>query len=171
MFVNRLKFVLFLVLICSLYSSCGIIVKAKARSAITIEKGAIPADFCSNGETVIFILYNRGSYDNGLKRNVKNNYSGNAVFVTRSEMDNNSTYADKETYRYIFDYDYHTYTYMAQDFNGGISQMRTGRVKEFFIYDRLTNRHYKSNFTSAYFGKVQKVYLRKLNAMLLAQHE
>ncbi|WP_428741882.1 hypothetical protein [Tenacibaculum sp.] len=157
--------------------SCGAIVKSKANTYITEEKGAIPPDFGKQNSTVLFVTHHR-SYNKYLKKNVKNIYKGNYKFVTEDELENDTEYQDITTYRYVFDYNYvsaghttTTNTVQSGDFSTTTTRLRPAlyNVKKFMVLDRKTQKTYYCKMTSSYWSKLQKVYLKKLNEKRLEE--
>ncbi len=161
--MRRLKNNLLLIisiLTLTLLSSCGAIVKSKANNNLTEEKGAIPPEFGNKNTTMLFISHHR-SYNKYLKKNVKKIYKGNSEIISTEELNSNTEYRNTEKYRYIFDYDYKSYSYTKSDGSFG-----NGQVKKFYVLDRKNEKKYKSPMTSGYWSKLQKVYLKKLNEKL-----
>ena len=143
-----------------------------ARKNLTVEKGAIPPEFGKEKTTILFIKA-RGGYNGYLRRNVRKNYYGAYELVTRAEYENNAKYQDITTYRYVFDFDYNRVNdrYIAPSMATMTNRSVPGnirpalyQVKKFSIYDRKTDSLYRSPMTSSYWSKLQKVYLRQLEA-------
>ncbi|QXP60437.1 hypothetical protein [Olleya sp. HaHaR_3_96] len=172
--MTKLKHYLFLTIFIStitLLSSCGAIVKSKANKNITEEKGAIPPDFGEDNSTIVFITHHR-SYNKYLKKNVKKIYKGKYEFATEEEFETQDKYNDVHKYRYIFDYSYRPAgsVWKSNTINSGDFSTTTIRnrpalynVKKFSVVDRKKEKIYKSNMTSSFWSKLQKVYLKKLN--------
>ncbi len=149
------------ILTLALFTSCGAIVKGKANKYLTEEKGAIPPEFGKENTTLLFITHKR-SYNKYLKKNVKKRFKGNYEIISSNELNANDKYQDIIKYRYVFDYDYRSYSYTKSDLSPG-----TGQVKKFYILDRKNNKRFASKMTSSYWSKLQKVYLKKLNEKLM----
>jgi hypothetical protein len=161
--MKRLENILFLLISIStltILTSCGAIVKGKANKNLTEEKGAIPPEFGSEKTTILFITHKR-SYNKYLKKNVRKIYKGDSEIISTEELNSNTKYDNIEKYRYIFDYDYKSYTYTRSDLSSG-----SGQVKTFYILDRKNGTKYFSPMTSSYWSKLQKIYLKKLNEKL-----
>ena len=167
---------LFVVTIVTLtvFNSCGIIVKSMANKHLTEDRGAIPPDFGKDNSTVIFITHHK-SYNRYMKKNVKKIYKGNYEFATEEEFNTEDRFKDIDTYRYVFDYDYIPAgsTWKSNTKNSGgysITTTTVGpasyQVKKFFVVDRKKEKVYKSDMTSSFWSKLQKVYLKKLNEKL-----
>ena len=144
-------------------SSCGVLVKAQAKKYATVEKGAIPMDFGKEQTTLLFVTSSR-SYNKYLKKNIKKAYHGNYELVVLEDL-HNKKYNDLSKYRYIFDYNYVTYTYHNDNEviygpGGGIA---TGKVKRFAITDRKEDKMYIMPMTSGFWSKLQRVYLKNLD--------
>jgi hypothetical protein len=145
-----------------LVSSCGFIVKSKARKRITEESGAIPPDLGKDNTTMIFLLYH-GSYNRYMKKNVKRRYIGDYVFLDKNTYRTDETYQDIEKYRYVFGFDYLYYTRVSESMDFDDNFERQSRVKKFFIHDRKLDSVYRPTITSGLWSKLQKVYLDKLS--------
>ena len=136
-----------------------------ARKNLTVEKGAIPPEFGKEKTTILFIKA-RGGYNGYLRRNVRKNYNGAYELVTRAEYENNVKYQDVTTYRYVFDFDYYRVNdrYISPSMATMTNRPALYQVKKFSIYDRKTDSLYRSPMTSSYWSKLQKIYLRQLEA-------
>ncbi|MEW4923103.1 hypothetical protein [Algibacter sp. 2305UL17-15] len=175
--INYIKPFKFLLLILTLFFffSCGVIVKSKANSYITEEKGAIPPEFGKQNSTVLFVTHHR-SYNKYLKKNVVKIYKGNYEFVSIDELNSNDTYKDLSKYRYVFDYNYQSAgdqiirnNVTNGDFSTTSLSFRPAlyNVKKFMIIDRQEQQLYYCKLTSSYWSKLQKVYLKKMNEKLV----
>lgn len=166
--INKSLFPLTLVFILVLsLSSCGAIVKSKAKKYATVEKGAIPADFGKNNTVVLFVTSGKKSYDKYLKSNIKKAYQGKYELVSKSELTADK-YSDTDKYRYVFDYKSVSYAYHSdnsviygQSAHTGMNNA-TGQVRRFLITDRTDDKEYVMSMTSGFWSKLQRMYLKNM---------
>lgn len=148
-------------------SSCGAIVKSKARKYASVEKGAIPANFAENNETVLFVMSGKKSYDKYLKSNIKKAYQGSYELVSKSDLKSDK-YANTKKYRYIFDFEKESYSYHSnnQVIHGqsALTGMNnaTGQIRRFSITDRVDDEVYVMSMTSGFWSKLQRVYFQNM---------
>ncbi|WP_350288235.1 hypothetical protein [uncultured Croceitalea sp.] len=148
-------------------SSCGVIVKAKARNYATIEKGAIPANFGENNSIVLFMTTGKKSYDKYLKSNIRKVYNGDYELVHKFDL-NLEKYTDKSKYRFIFDFEKESYSYHSNNQTiYGQSALTgannaTGQVRRFAITDRTDDKKYVMKMTSGFWSKLQRMYLKNM---------
>lgn len=161
----RTKLFISIMIFSFLLTSCGAIVKGRARKHITEESGAIPPDLGKEKTTMVFLLYH-GSYNRYMKKNVKRIYQGDYIFVKKEEFKNTDAYDDISKFRYVFGFDYIYYESTEIDFDSNYDMMK--RVKKFYIHDRKTDSIYKPTITSGLWSKLQKVYLEKLNEKIVS---
>jgi hypothetical protein len=134
--------------------SCSPITKSLTESRLSVETGTLPANF-NEGSIMLFITHERETaYDRYLKKNVIEGYKGPYELVSWQELKQNEKYNDLEKYRFFFDYN-------------AVGVSHDGR--EFYIKDRKTFYAYKSPVVSASWAKVIKVYVEKLNALLITE--
>ena len=81
-----------------LFSSCGLIIKSYIRK----DTENVPPDL-GKEKTTMLVLQERKSYTKKIEKILKDNYSGDYVFVTREELD--TKYSDTLKYRYLLDDD------------------------------------------------------------------
>lgn len=151
-------------------SSCGAIVKAKANKYASIEKGAIPTNFGEGNTEILFVTKGRKSYDKYLKSNIRKVYKGKYTLVTESDMES-GMYEDVSKYRYLFDFERESYGYHSNNtviygqsaLAGGNNA--TGQVRRFAIRDRQEEKTYTMSMTSSYWSKLQRVYLKNMEAV------
>ncbi len=153
-------------------SSCGAIVKTKAKKLATVEEGAIPANFGGNNSVVLFVTSGKRSYDKYLKRNIKKAYQGNYELVSKEAL-NSAKYADKDKYRYIFDFKKEFYSYHSdnaviygQSAHTGMKNA-TGQVRRFGITDRIDKKDYVMSMTSGFWSKLQRMYIKNMETVRL----
>lgn len=168
--MNTLKnyfLIAFSILISTLLSSCGAIVKSQGNKYLTEERGAIPPEFGKENTTLLFITHHR-SYNKYLKRNTKKIYQGEYELISEDEFKSNTKYQDKNKYRFVFDYNYKSpgYDVIRAD---GSTRAPLYNVKKFRIFDRKEKKEYVSKITSSFWSKLQKVYLKKLNEKIISQ--
>ncbi len=167
---KQLSTLSFLLIIVFTLSSCGAIVKSKAKKYATVEKGAIPADFGENNTVVLFVTSGKRSYDTYLKSNIKKAYHGKYELVSKSEL-RADRYSNTAKYRYIFDYKSVSYAYHSdnaviygQSANTGMNNA-TGQVRRFLITDRTDDKEYVMSMTSGFWSKIQRMYLRNMETV------
>ncbi|MGH1387599.1 hypothetical protein [Kordia sp.] len=146
-----------------LFNSCATLVTDEAKRLITEESGAIPPDLGKENTTMIFLMYH-GSYNRYMKRNVRNIYKGNYIFLRKREFKNNKKYQDISKYRYVFGFEY-----TLLDPEGKYFFDDNPDVKKFFIYDRKTNTTYTTEFMSSSWSRLQIGYLHNLNKKIASQ--
>lgn len=161
--IPPIRLFLSIFLICCL-CSCGALVKAKVNRYATVEKGAIPKDFGKDNTTFLFVVH-KNSYNKYLKKNIKKFYQGPYALVDLSELES-SKYQDTLQYRYVHDFTYKSYRYWSSNetIYGPGGGYGTGRTKCFFVYDRVEDKEYPLQVASSYWSKLQKVYLKNLEA-------
>ncbi len=166
---SKFYFLLATVLMLSMLSSCGAIVKSKANKYLTEEEGAIPPDFGKENTTLLFITH-RNSYNKYLKKNTRKIYQGDYELISKKEFESNSKYEDISKYRFVFDYSAVSpgYTVIRGD---GSMRDPLYDVKKFRILDRKSEKEYVSKMTSSFWSKLQKVYLKNLNEKLLSEQQ
>ncbi|GAA3507966.1 hypothetical protein GCM10022393_17580 [Aquimarina addita] len=160
-------FLIFSILTLTLLTSCGAIVKSKGNKYLTEEKGAIPPEFGKEKNTLLFITHH-SSYNKYLKKNTRKIYKGDYELVSEDEFKTNDKYEDLNKYRFVFDYNYISPGYDVVRADGS-TRAPLYNVKKFRILDRKENKEYVSKITSSFWSKLQKVYLKKLNAKLMAE--
>lgn len=156
--------IFFLVVSVLFFSSCGALVKGKAKKFASVKEGAIPQDFDGNDGGVIFLTYER-SYNKYLKKNVRKAFSGRHVFLPVSSAD---SLRDKTNldYRYLFGYDNQygqRYSNNTAIYGPG-GGLNTYRVRRFYLRDLATDSIYTLKMTSGLWSKLQRYYLRQLEA-------
>ncbi len=147
-------------------SSCGALVKAKARKNATVEKGAIPANFGEGNTAILFRTTGKKSYDKYLKRNIRMVYKGNYELASNADI-KSGKYDDISKYRYIFDYEGVSYSYRSNNtvIYGPGGGTGTGTVRRFAITDRKDDKMYVMPMTSGLWGKLQRMYLMNMEAV------
>ncbi len=154
------KIIIIVILISSsiLNNSCSS-TSSVANKYLTEKHGAIPPDF-NNNTTLLFIKHHK-SYNKYLIKNTKRIYKGKYELIEESQLLQDEKYKDIEKYRYIFDYNY-----QSAGYNTSAQRDYLYNVKKFSVLDRKTNKLYKSKITSSFWGKIQAIYLKKLNIKL-----
>jgi hypothetical protein len=140
---------------CIVFLIVGPMVEHKAEKRITVESGAIPADFGKGDVTVLAILEGSNSYDRYMKKDFEKCYKGKYITITNEDL-TSKKYNDVKKYRYVFNFVMETHGQTAQDSYGT-------PVRRFYILDRLDNKQYISTFTSGYFSRVMKGYLKNMD--------
>lgn len=165
----QFTFVLLIVSLLTL-SSCGAIVKTKAKKYATVEEGAIPANFGIDNSVVLFVTSGKRSYDKYLKSNIKKAYQGDYILVSKEDIVS-SKYADKNKYRYIFDFKKESYSYHSnnatiygQSAHTGMKNA-TGQVRRFTITDRVDEKDYVMKMTSSFWSKLQRMYMKNMESV------
>lgn len=148
------------------FTSCGAIVKSSAMKEMTVEKNAIPADFGSGNTVLICIIKGRDSRDNYMRKHIKNIYKGKYEFVLESDL-NSSKYSDKNTYRFLFDYNAGSATYVGRNNVTGRTEAMDLPTSSYFIKDRKNDQIYHSNFSSGYFSKLIQAYVTNMEKVRL----
>jgi hypothetical protein len=147
-------------------NSCFIakaISKGKARREFTEENKAIPPSFGKANEVILCILQDRNSYDKFLKSAFKKKYKGDYVLVYKPDL-YSAKYADKEKYRYVFDYD--GGSIMTTAWSDGLSASST--MKRYYIYDRLENTKYQTGGEFGFFALAMRCYVENLEIKRLS---
>lgn len=163
---------LFLSTICIVLSlilnSCGALVKGKANKYATVEQGAIPQEFGQDNITLLFITKGKRSYDKYLKRNVKKAYHGKYKFISITDLSSDS-YSNLDEYPYYFDFQAKQYQSYSQNevIHGPGGGFKRSTVRKFAIHDRRTNTTYPIKMTSGYWSKLQRVYIKNMEAQRL----
>jgi hypothetical protein len=164
--LTRIPNLSLIVLFSFLLSSCGAIVKVKAKKYATVQEGAIPEDFGTGNVTMLFITKSKKSYDKYLKKNVERCYQGKYELITHKTLEQDQ-YQDLETYPYYFDFGYKTYQRFTSNeviHGPGGTRLTSGMVRKFFIIDRKTDKKYEMGMTSSYWSKLQRMYIKNLEA-------
>lgn len=163
------RFITILLAACSffLFSSCGALVKGKAKNYATVEAGAIPQDFGVDGTGVVFLTYER-SYNKYLRRNVNKAFKGHHIFLPASTADSIKN-ANDATYRYLFGFDgRYGQRYSANTvIYGPGGGMNTYRVRRFYLRDLKTDSTYTLGMMSGFWSKLQRFYLKQLEEQRL----
>lgn len=165
LFKTLITYLLFLLITLSL-NSCFIskaISKSKARKEFTEENNAIPPSFGKANEVILCILKNRSSYDRYLKSAFKKEYKGNYVLIYEPDL-NSAKYADKEKYRYVFDYD--GGTVMTTTWSDGLSA--SSQFKRYYILDRLEHKKYQTGGEFGFFALAMRCYVENLEIKRLS---
>lgn len=166
---KKIIFPTILILFCALMlSSCGAIVKSKARKYATIEKGAIPENFGEANAKILFVTSGKKSYDKYLKSNIKKVYKGNYELVSNSDMASGK-YDDVSKYRYLFDFERETWSYHSNNsvIHGPGGGTSTSTVRRFAILDRKDGKMYVMPMTSGFWSKLQRMYLKNMEEVRL----
>ena len=191
--MNRITPFLFLfiiVLIC--FSSCGLIVKNKARKKFNVENGCIPPDFGKNKYEILLVPTHRFQKMNAVLKQCFGNIYGGKFDIMKVNQDfkrrasnnevklmhdkkfkgpiklpkyiflNDRYIADTTRYRYVFD----CKTVFVETLNSAVP---SGRMPWFtcYIYDRLIDKHYVSTFSSTKFPSLLKGYIFNLEMVRL----
>ncbi|VXB37047.1 conserved exported hypothetical protein [Flavobacterium sp. 9AF] len=155
-----MKQILYLFFCCLFLQSCFVgkaIEVPKLKEKFSEENNAIPPDFGKDDTILLVMLRGRKSYDKYVLKAVQNNYFGKYIFVEAKDF-YAGTYADREVYKYIFDYtDGSTSTALYSD---GMQSSVT--AKRFYVKDRLNEKMYQSGAESAYFAKALEAYFINL---------
>ncbi|MBN8642256.1 MAG: hypothetical protein J0L86_10640 [Flavobacteriales bacterium] len=167
-FSNRKKLVVAstILFINFLFTSCGAIVKSAAVKEMTVEKNAIPADFGAGNTTLICVLKGRNSRDNYMRKHIKNIYKGKYEFVLESDL-NSSKYSDKNTYRFLFDYDAGSTSSVGHNNVTGRTEAMSLPTSSYYIKDRKNDKIYHSNFSSGFFSKLIQAYVINMEKVRL----
>ena len=100
-----------------------------------------------------------------MKSAVKKNYYGDYILLSTDES-HDSKYADKEKYRFIFNYS--SGSTRTTTYSDGLSSSST--YKRFYVRDRLTGKTYQSGAEFTYFAKAMKVYMANLEEKRIANN-
>jgi hypothetical protein len=150
-----------------IFSSCGMIIKSYIRK----DAENVPPDL-GKEKTTMLVLQEHKSYTKKIEKIVKDNYSGDYIFITREEL--KTKYSDTEKYRYILDDDITitrrdviTITHTT-DLNTGFTtteaQNRSTAGRSFHILDRKKNMIHDTGVSSGTSWKtILKTYLKKLD--------
>lgn len=128
-------------------------VRKYANSEFSVEYNAIPKEFGKENNIMIFILDGFRTYDKYLKKSVTENYFGEYVILSKTEM-NAPNYNDKTIYRYYFHY-----TYGSQN------------KKRFYVYDRLEEKMYQSGADFSLYAAAMEVYIKNLEKQRLINQQ
>jgi hypothetical protein len=143
-------------------SSCFIgksIEASHMKQEFTEENDAIPPDFGKDNSTLLVILQGRNSYDNYVKRAVKNNYNGKYILVLSTDY-YSGDYTDVNEYRYLFDYTNGSTS--STTFSNGMSASST--AKRYYIKDRLKDKMYQCGAEFGFFAKALEIYFQNLES-------
>jgi hypothetical protein len=163
---NKLFFIALTAML--IFSSCGMVIKSYIRK----DTENIPPDFGKEKTTMLVVEEHKG-YNNKIEKVLKDNYSGDYIFITREELD--TKYSDKDKYRYILDDevmisrpDKVTITHTT-DLNTGFtrseSDNKPSASRSFHILDRKTNKIHDTGVSSGTSWKtILKAYLKKLDS-------
>ena len=163
---NLKIFHLFVIVALFMFSSCGMIIK----SYIKKDTENVPPDF-GKEKTTLLVIQERKGYNKKVEKIVKDNYSGNYIFVTRAELENK--YADAMNYRYVLDDDISVskmyVTTITTDRSTGFQTRSTApqssASRSFHVLDRKTNKIHDTGVSSGTsWKKILKTYLQKLDA-------
>ncbi|MCK8480936.1 hypothetical protein [Psychroserpens algicola] len=141
-------------------NSCGLGINSAGNKYLTVEQGAIPPEFGKDG-TVLLLVEDADSnlwYKKYINKHAENKYTGPYKIIQYDELDA-SPYSNKEKYRYVFLSD-NTSKIQHID-NTGVS---SSEWKYFLVYDRLTEKQYKSKTAPVSWAKFMGVYFEKLDA-------
>jgi hypothetical protein len=156
---------LLVIIILFTFSSCGMIIKSYIRK----DTENVPPDL-GKEKTTLLIIEERKGYNKKVEKIVKENYSGNYMFVTRQELENK--YADATNYRYVPDDDISVtkmyVTTITTDRSTGFQTRSTAPQssagRSFHVLDRKTKKIHDTGVSSGTsWKKILKVYLQKLD--------
>lgn len=125
----------------------------------TKEDGQIPPEFNKFKDTLLVISHPEDwGYNKYLKKNFKENYTGNYKIIKLAEIENYP--ADK--YRYIFDHslNYTSKTTIGGPFDGKTSTYASSDV--FYVTDRNIDKKYVTK-SSAHYSKLMRAYIKALD--------
>jgi hypothetical protein len=159
--IKSLSLFLIVILWALFSSSCGVSVKPMSKQYISVERGAIPPDFGVENSTLLCIAGNKG-YTKYLVKNFESLYRRDFKVIEKNDLQSDD-YDDKEKYRFVFDF------YDVSKVHTNSNGSTTRSSKKFFIIDRKDDKKYYCQFTTAYYSKLQKVYIEKLNDKILAE--
>ncbi|WP_353778659.1 hypothetical protein [Winogradskyella sp. 3972H.M.0a.05] len=155
--MKHIKLIILTVTIPFLLNSCGAIVKGSASKKMTVENGAIPADFGKDDTVLICVLKGRNSRDNYMRKHIKKNYKGKYEFVLQSDVYSHK-YDDRDKYRYLFDYNAGSMRSTSYSNLTGEIETRHLPTSSYYIMDRKSNEYYFSNISSGFFSKLIQAY-------------
>ena len=126
----------------------------------------VPPEFGNDRDAVmICVLQGRKSFDKYLRKNMRENYAGRKIFISRDKLDL-ELYSDLKKYPYIFDVN--QTSHQTRSFNKNIAgdnkwQTSSTRSYNFSILDRSSGQLYEYPASSGAFGKLIKSYASLLN--------
>ncbi|WP_298892469.1 hypothetical protein [uncultured Psychroserpens sp.] len=144
--------------------SCGLGINSAANKYLTVEQGAIPPEFGKDG-TVLLLIEDADSnlwYKKYVNKRAKESYTGPYKIILYDELET-MAYSDKEKYRYVF----------LSDNTADIQHLtKTGQSssewKYFLVYDRVTEKQYKSKTAPISWNKFMGAYFKKLDEKRMA---
>ena len=148
-----------------LLNSCSFVIK----SYIKKDTENVPADF-GKEKTTLLVIEERKGYNKKVEKVIKDNYTGDYLFVTREELE--SKYADPVNYRYVLDDDISIskmyVTTVTTDRSTGFQSRSTApqssASRSFHVLDRKTNKIHDTGISSGTSWKtILKTYLQKLD--------
>lgn len=159
--LNKILLGIYLILACFFMNSCGIMVLQTGIATITVKNKALPPDFGKDNTVLICILTGKRNYDKSMKKHVINEYGGLYEFVLREDL-HSDKYNDFSKYRYVFDYNEITRSKQVRNSTTGMMDTQDTTTASYYILDRKKDMQYISPFTSSFFGKLIKAYMRNL---------
>ena len=138
--------------------SCGgyIIAKPLANSYVRKHKETLlPEDFFSKDHTLVVVLDKSNTdYNKRVKKKIPKLYAGNIDFMTLAEYDSKDA---AEEWKYSFRYvDRGTYSYPGHT-------QSAARGREFYMYDRSTEKKYKCGVYSSFYMRIVEAYFKRLD--------
>lgn len=149
-------------------TSCGAITKT-AQNKLTVESKAIPPDFGKDDAVLICVLMGRNSFDKYLKKNISERYHGETLFLLEDELYDDK-YDDTKKYRYTLSMSL-LVKRTVDPLKPFGQQSEMINTTHFYMMDRLSDKVYKSPFTTSFFGKVAKAYGTNLEQLRLKGKE
>jgi hypothetical protein len=146
---TRNRHFIILLLIALIASSCCSTVEKRIKE----NDKQIPIGF-GKEDTYLLVLQKNRRYNKWLDKRFPENYFGKYEVIAPDQI-SDSKYADKDKYRYTFDFEYGA----DPDF---YRMVATGTMVSFVLFDRVTGKFYKSAFAGQDVSDYMKDYLIRL---------
>ena len=168
--ITKLRFpILLTATLCLFLFSCV----SSMKTTIEEDGKQIPPGFGKKNEILLVIRKDKKSYDKYLEKNFSENYFGRYLIIDRAELESNK-YKNTDTYRYVFDEDYHEEYKSANPAqiaaNGGRRVNSNGTTVDygqqmyamFQVMDRKSGTVYKTKHGTGAFSKWMRAYIQAL---------
>ena len=160
--INKKLLFTFLIIFTQLFITCG-----TPTSSFTAEKKAMPTDFGVDENCILIcILQGRESRDYYMRKQITNEYHGKYIFVTMTELES-SSYADKNIYRYLLDYNHSTVSQTTYNTQTHRTSTMTAGSSNYYILDRKENKEYNNKRSGSAFSKIIRAYAINLEIVRL----
>ena len=132
---------------------------------------ALPPDYNCAGCVLVILKKeedkNIHKYNEMVEKKLIKNYEGKSIFVTPTELDTNSMYADKNIYRFQLNGEPYSIQGSSPRVTGGPGEFSyTKTALKFQFYDRLTTKGYPQMSNYASWPKTMEKIAEALNKLL-----